>query len=1003
MSRTILYAVVATVIVSAIVYLILPAKPEPPRVSRQPRPTLARAQAAFDVGSFGTARDTCEALLEKDRGNEKALMLLAAAYTKLESFESALRTYALVPDQSTDAATARWAAGEIYFHLGEASEALANLKAALELNPGFVPAHQRISKLYSAFGCRYASYEHLVATVKSGKFTPQELLLVGHPAKSLKVDAEVARYLEADPDDLLPTLGNIVTLNRNEKFSDALKLCDPLLEQYPDLVDAHVQQGIALQNTSPERMPEWHAGLPESADEHPDVWILRAGMLSDSPGLAAQCCKQALQLAPVHLVAHLSMAKYLRKMGRTDAANSFAQRAQKLEKINTSIEQIYESPQHLPPIKQVAELCMELGRHWEAANWAGYASSIDRTAAWPREIFAAIKPAENLRPDVPFVFTEQFDKMLASISTALPPLDIARLSRPAAVAGTIGDVAAAGDSKPSIKPPGLQPQSPSSTDQLRLLDVTRAVGVDFTFNSNREDRLEGRRIVEITGGGVAVLDFDNDTWPDLYFAQAGALEDPTRRESDQLFHNRPLSDSAEGASGVDRLFQAVTQSSGIKELGYSQGVAAGDVDGDGFDDVYVCNLGRNTLLLNQGDGTFVDATQLIPEQSNAWTCSAAIVDLDGDGLAEIYDANYVAGSGIRSQLCQIGGLPRGCSPLIFEPAEDRIYTATGSGNFEPATGSVPGQWRGNSLGVSVFALEEERLPSIFVSVDQQANALLRPADTKASFAAGTMKLSEEALVSGLAYDAAGAAQACMGIASGDVNGDGEVDLFVTNFAGEYYTMYIQQSGYFEDATAASGTAAATRPLLGFGCQFADLQLDGHPDLVVLNGHIDDHTHIGQPEEMPAQIFGGLGDGRFRDVTVADVCPRLAEPSLGRGLAKLDFDRDGLTDFVCCDLESPTVLLRGASQPVQTATMIKLVGTTSDRNAFCSRVTLESGEYKRSQQLVAGSGYQVTNERTLCFAVPNDLAELSATVAWPSGKRQTVRGIKPGGWYTIVEE
>ncbi|RMF43105.1 MAG: CRTAC1 family protein, partial [Planctomycetota bacterium] len=452
---------------------------------------------------------------------------------------------------------------------------------------------------------------------------------------------------------------------------------------------------------------------------------------------------------------------------------------------------------------------------------------------------------------------------------------------------------------------------------------------------------------------------------------------------DQLYRHLPVDQPR---------WTAATEAARISEGMFGQGIAVADANNDGLDDVYVCNIGRNRLWLNCGDGTFLPADPLLPSE-DVWTSSALMVDLDLDGNVEIYDANYVSGEDVFTRLCPVGNKARSCSPLVFQPTPDRLWTGDG------------GQYRridmpsmvGNGLGCVAFALQGNRVPSVFVSVDQQANLFGVVVQT-----ADGWTLEDEAIVRGLAYDADGNAQACMGIATADVNDDGALDLYVTNFYLEYNTLYQQTSFGFEDVTAVSGTAAATKPMLGFGTQFIDVQLDGIADLVVLNGHVDDHTHMNVPEAMPPQLFLGRGGGRFDLVDGPQAGDFFASRRLGRALAKLDADGDGDEDLIAQDLENPVAIVENQTPANRIPVRIELVGVDCDRNAFTAIATLESGDYRQTQQLVAGGGYQAANERQLTFAVPRDSGPLTLTIHWPGGGSESYAALHSGSKYIAIQ-
>jgi ASPIC and UnbV/FG-GAP-like repeat len=263
-------------------------------------------------------------------------------------------------------------------------------------------------------------------------------------------------------------------------------------------------------------------------------------------------------------------------------------------------------------------------------------------------------------------------------------------------------------------------------------------------------------------------------------------------------------------------------------------------------------------------------------------------------------------------------------------------------------------------------------------------------------------LEDEALLAGIAFDQSGQAQACMGIASGDVDGNGEVDLLVTNFYQESNTLYLQQDGQFSDATLKTGLVGPSRPMLGFGAQWIDADLDGDFDLAVLNGHIDDHSHLGVAEKMRPQFFLNGGNSQFVEYQDKQAGNFFGTAALGRGLATVDFNRDGRLDLVATDLETPLAILENQSPKLGATLAVDLVGVKSDRNAFFTLVSVSAGDFQSSQQLTAGSGYLVSNERMLLFAIPQGKPSVDITITWPSGIVDNLQGVPVNQRITIVE-
>jgi tetratricopeptide (TPR) repeat protein len=839
----------------------------------------------------------------------------------------------------------------------------------------------------NAVGLRRQSLPHLMFLVRHDRIRPEYLMYMGNLAKdtssSERLESSLARY----PDDLLPNLGLARLAVSDGEFDRAVGLLSSLIKQRPEMLEAHVQTGIALSESDPQRLAAWNSKLPPSAEEHPDVWYVRGRWLRDQgqEPESVRCFAEAILLDPNHLQSHQALAQLLQRAGDGQRAKAFAEKAEKLQKINIALEQIYKSRMHTPLMRELAELTLDLGRVWECLGWCGYAMSVDRSLGWPGEIAQQATQRFQITGSTPHTLP-QFNLVGTVLKSESYPMP--EFSDTVQLAENNGPQAAA-----------------EAARTVAFRDVALEVGIDFQFDNNSAHPHEGRYIFETTGGGVGIIDYDLDGWSDVFLAQGGSFppQPGNPAHGDQLYR------SIHGDTSTR--FRVATDGAKILDSAFGQGVAVGDVNGDGFDDIFVCNIGPNQLWINAGDGTFVDGSGLMA-QTDDWTCSAAIADLNLDGLPEIYEANYVTGPDVYTRMCVIGDKPRSCGPLVFSPSADRVLTPDALGNFSPV--DLQGSMMGNSLGVVVFKMQDRDLPSVFVAVDQQANLLGNVVIDQASGGEESVSftLQDEAIVLGLGYDAGGNAQACMGIAAGDANGDGAVDLFVTNFYLEYYTLYLQEDGLFRDATAATGTIPHTKPLLGFGTQLLDAQLDGHQDLFVLNGHIDNHTHIGVPEAMPPQLFLGTGTGKF------DLLPPegnyLGRTVIGRALAKLDFDRDGRVDLLATDLESKASLVRNESTVLGKSISLRLVGTQSDRNAFCTQAALSSSDtradsptFRQTQQLTGGSGYQSSNERSLQFSIPDFVFEAAnddfvLEIQWPSGLVEQHRGLEAGGAYTAVE-
>ena len=415
-------------------------------------------------------------------------------------------------------------------------------------------------------------------------------------------------------------------------------------------------------------------------------------------------------------------------------------------------------------------------------------------------------------------------------------------------------------------------------------DDARVAGLHFTYEN---DPTPLCRMPETMGGGVGLIDYDGDGRLDVYAVQGGRFPDepgpPAVAQRDRLFRN-----------DGDGTFTDVTVASGLSAMagGYGHGVAVGDFDNDGHPDLFVTRWRSYALYRNRGDGTFEDATERAGlEGGRDWPTSAAFGDLDGDGDLDLYVCHYAAWDPRHSPPCPHPNDPDRhayCVPRSLEAMPDHVFRNDG-GRFVDVTASAGIVDRdGRGLGVVIADLDDDGRPDIYVANDMTANLLFRNL--------GGFRFEEVAETSGVGSNGDGGYQAGMGVACGDLDGDGRPELAVTNFYGESTSLFYNLGAVlFADRTAAFGLAAPSRYVLGFGAAFLDANNDGRLDLVQANGHVNDYRP-GIPYAMPAQLFLGIGGGRLAEVSdSAGACWRA--PRLGRGLAVGDLDNDGRPDLL----------------------------------------------------------------------------------------------------------
>lgn len=536
------------------------------------------------------------------------------------------------------------------------------------------------------------------------------------------------------------------------------------------------------------------------------------------------------------------------------------------------------------------------------------------------------------------------------------------------------------------------------TANVRFENRAAALGLEFVYADGADASTVETALFEFTGGGVAVLDYDQDAWPDLFFPQGGsppADEDAVAIGSP----DQPVDLLVRNTSGG--ALANVTSDARIRDTGYSQGATVGDFNSDGWCDLYVANIGSNCLLMNCGDGTFVRAEAPAFREAPNWTTSCALVDLNHDALPDIYDANYVPLDSVHTLMCRKGDASVPCGTVAHpEAAQDRLLINNGDGTFADRTDSagivLPD---GLALGLIVSDFDQNGSLDVFVANDGRRNFLFLNQSTS------PLRFSEEALERGLAYSGTGRAQACMGVAADDLTGDGLLDLFITNFYADYNTLYRQLPGaLFRDETNDCGLHPVSYYSLGFGTQALDADLDGDPDIVLTNGDVADFSSStpGRSYRQSPQFLLNRGNGRFSEVPPMQLGGFFQGRYLGRGLARLDYDRDGREDFAVSHIGSPAALVANRTDPCGHFLSLQLVGTAGARDAVGAQVSVQSDSTRWKKQLNGGDGYMASNQRRLHFGIGKCNDAVDVTVTWPSQVIEDFGGLPVDREYVLVE-
>jgi hypothetical protein len=645
-------------------------------------------------------------------------------------------------------------------------------------------------------------------------------------------------------------------------------------------------------------------------------------------------------------------------------------------------------PSDLPALARLAELAATSGRADEAARLRRRKAERDdllhryrglfRDAAYPSRAVEMAPLAEALgrRFEAMALWTIalRYDASSVAACAALERLAQDR-AMDSAVTRAVGHV-----SNVPHRLPGNGPEAPIPT----FTDAAAAAGLDFIHDPGAHP---SGQLPAMSCGGVALLDYDGDGRLDVYCVQAAPFPPEAGRPcADRLFRNLG-----------DGTFEDVTTSSGIAALhgGYGHGAAVGDVDNDGHPDLFVTRWGAYALYHNRGDGTFEDITDTAGLGGDRdWPTSAAFADLDGDGDLDLYVCHYLTWDADHPQSCRSPstGRPITCDPRHFAALPDHVFRNDG-GHFTDATseaGIVDQDGRG--LGVVAADLDDDGRVDLFVANDTSANYLFRNL--------GGFRFEEVGHVTGVAANAEGGYQAGMGVACGDLDGDGLMDLAVTNFFGESTTYFRNLgAGLFADHTATIGLAGPSRYLLGFGIAIFDANNDGRLDILTVNGHVaDERPEV--PYAMPMQLLMGGPAGRVSDASSQAGAPFAAE-HLGRALAVGDLNEDGKADAVVVAQSEPLVYLQNQTRSGHSLTL-ELEGVDSNRDAVGARVTITASGRTQVAQRVGGGSFQSASDPRVRFGLGEATRVESVEVHWPSGRVDRYRDFEADHNYPLRE-
>ncbi|WP_442510647.1 FG-GAP-like repeat-containing protein [Novipirellula sp. SH528] len=914
--------------------------------------------------------------------NEKrqvaADLMIAACHA--EDFENSVRV------QETIAGLA--ASGRVY-------DAIDLLDKCVDRHPLYHPIRRMLFNFYSGVEDHVHSVPHGRFLVRHRQFDlPLLLALCSDEVRTESADplTEMARRHSEDKRPLIAEAKIQYDLGKRD---DAASLLDEILRFHPRYAPAlALKCRVLLDQTRDDEFVKLAKMCGNEIDPYPAYWIAMGDFASSQQqdAEATRAYWEATRRDADVREAWVKLSTSLRRLGNSksgldaEAINEIENRAIELSRLSELKLSITRSdrPQRRTAI-EIATTLQLLGRLWEAEAWAALATTwADDNKVPVNKVRQSIITA--LRKDTPWQSSDSHPELKLTLTN----LPLPRLAAP-------NHAAIKHRSSPT---PAIASASQPTTMALRDEAIQR--GLNFSGHTGDHLDQPGVMFYQTVGCGGGTIDFDLDGWIDLYLAAAGGTPPARDSSANGLMRNH------------DGMFSNVAKQAGVDDRGFGQGVAIGDLNEDGFPDILLLNYGPNTLLVNNGDGTFADASKRLNERdASTWSTSAAIADLDADGLADIAIVNYCEGLKPVTEICrdQHAEISRACSPIVFPAAADWFLKSRGDGDFIDQTTS----WNatplvlGRGLGVAAGEFDNQPGVDVFVANDMTSNHFWNRNYNSES---GTdYRLTESAILRGLGSDDRSSAQGSMGIAVADLDRDGDIDFYVTNFVNECNTYHDQQSGgLWRDQTAINQLYDPTLPMVGFGTQAVDLDNDAVLELVVSNGHVD-HYPSGERANFyaqPMQVFqrssltAGASIGPFDSIADWIAGDYLRSPHVGRALWTLDVNRDGRTDLAVTHQTEPVSLLINHSEPSRNWLQLQLVGRNCSRDAIGAMVKIQCGGQQWTSGQTSGDGFLCSNERVIRVGIGNASDDCVVTVTWPDGQQQQFNRLAVNSRWLLVQ-
>ena len=932
---------------------------------------LRRTETLFAEKKLDEAWSTAKELLVQQPNSVPALLIASQIMAARNNLAGAIELISKIdPSDPTAGPAATGQLSEWLATSGDLPSAETKIRSLLKQYPTATPALRLLVAILHAQGRRWDAGKVLDRIVRLGDFkTPDLMRMVDlrEPSDEEELRRAFAQFAPTDP---MSQLGEIRLLLYADRWNDCIDRLAEFNKTHPEQLEPWIWYGEALLETGRSReLPNWLKTAPDGHARHPEYWYIlgRYWMIQAKWDVAARCFSEALGLDRRHLGSLQSLSECLMEMKNPRQALELRELAGKLVRIKDLTNQIQRGLTKDQAYFEIAELYEQLGDQVLAFGWEAVAL-VQTKQPFPPRLVALQKELQGSK---------------ASILPILEKLPISSWPLPE-------------NQPPSSTESNQEPITTQADGSatIGLEDVAQSLGLNAHYDNGSKGRKHWSTL-EGLGGGVSAIDYDNDGWPDLFYSQAG--DSPLNQVPEYL--PKQLYRSLQG-----QRFLSIGQSAYVADLGYGQGTAAADLDQDGFEDLLVANLGRIHWYRNQGDGTFEDAPLPQASMPSMWNSAIQAADINGDTLPDIVQCVYIDGDEFLTRKCPTPSSPESvfCHPKRFQPGKTRILWNQGDGSWRLADPQLLDSLvDGYALGALITNLDQEAGNDVFFANDVSPNHLLLShwLMSSAQVADPNGGLEQCAIRSGVAVDLLGRSQASMGIACGDQDRDGMLDLIVTNFRYEVSTLYRQiRPGIFTDATRMAKLGDPTLEWLSFGCQLTDLDNDGWLDFIAVNGHID-FLDVWQ---MPPQVLQNI-DGKFQWLQGSNSPGKYFDNgNVGRSLTALDFNRDGRIDFAVTHLDRPTALLANTTQNSNHFIQFELVGTASERSATGALLRAFKGQETWIASSSVGDGYYGTNQRIIHLGIGQNQGLDRLEIVWPNGQTQTIENVQTDRRYRWVQ-